>query len=232
MGIAPARSVLTASVCLALLAGAAPVGADNPSSVSSYYLARGDPRMCPSPQCGGLWVRLVNRDTTTCGDGRTARECYVASADLSRLDIGDATRATLTSQISAGRVLVRGMIVGGRVSGFPQLDTLVASEGWRASSSAHPPSGVFRRLRDNSRRCIAAPCFSIHAAKLNTAGQVELSQVNLAGTGAPVAEQRQALARITTGELIAAGKVVRRPNAGPAGAGRELVASQFYVRVG
>jgi hypothetical protein len=77
---------------------------------------------------------------------------------------------------------------------------------------------------------VTSPCFSIHAAALNTERSVSVSDVDLSSTGAPLPEQRAALARIRKGGLIAAGRIVREPNAGPAGPGRTLVASQFYVR--
>jgi hypothetical protein len=116
------------------------------------------------------------------------------------------------------------------VEGFPQLDTLVVSEVWPASSSPQAPTGVFRRLRDNRIRCIASPCFSTDATALNRGGTVTVSRVGLAGTGATTAERNRALALIAAGGVIAAGRVVAVPKAGPAGTGRVLVASQFYIR--
>jgi hypothetical protein len=220
-------------LAVALLVGSAPsAGSDTPKSVSSYFLARGDPRLCPSPLCGGLFVRLVNRSRTICGDGTRQLQCYVASADLDKLGVTEQQRIELAGQIASGRALARGTIVRGRVDGFPQLDTLVVSEVWPASSSRDKPVGVFRRLRDNGIRCIAAPCFSTDATALNRGGTVTVSRVGLAGTGAPTAERNRALALISKGGLIATGVVVAVPKAGPAGTGRVLVASQFYVRAG
>jgi hypothetical protein len=214
----------------ALLAAGSSARSDTPRSVSSYYLARGDPRLCPSPMCGGLFVRLVNRTVTPCGDGAPQRECYVASPDLSTLPVPDERRSELAGLISEGQALARGTIVRGRVEGFPQLDTLVVSEVWPASSSPRKPVGIFRRVRDNGIRCITTPCFSIHAAALNSGRHVNVSRVGLAGTGATTAERNRALALIAKDGLIVAGRVVIVPRAGPAGAGRVLVASQFYIQ--
>src|SRR5574337_734096 len=187
---------------------------------SSFFLARGDPRLCPSPMCGGLFVHLVNRSRTTCGDGGRRPACYVARADLSRLGLSDATRIRLESVVAAGRALVRGTVVRGRVPGFPELDTLVASEVWPASSAPRAPTGVFRRVSDNHVRCVVAPCFSTDATALNRGGTVTLSGVGLAGVGATAAERARALAAVARGRLTVAGRIVAVPKAGPAGTGR------------
>lgn len=211
------------------LASAVPAAGDPPRSVSSYYLARADQRECPSPRCGGLWVHLVNRSGTTCGDGSVRRECYVAVVHLSSLRLGDRKAVQLGALITAGRALVRGRLEREGIEGF-ELDGLVVSEVWTASGSPSAPAGVFRKVTDNGIRCVTSPCFSIHTAALNTGRSVDVSVVDLSSTGASVAEQRAALARIANGGLIAAGRVVRVPHAGPAGTGRTLVASQYYVR--
>jgi hypothetical protein len=213
------------------LGGATRAASDAPGSVSSYYIGRGDPRACPSPQCGGAWVRLVNKKTTTCGDGVIARECYVAYPDFSELRLGTLKPAKLTALISEGRALARGSVVRGRTEGFADLDVLVVTEVWTASSSTRAPVGVFRRLRDNGVRCITTPCFSIHAASLNSGAHDNVSRIDLAGTGAPPAERRRALAWIATTGLMGAGRVVREPNAGPGGAGRSFTTTQFYSKV-
>jgi hypothetical protein len=234
MWIALARTgaVLSLVAVAIALGGATRAVGDTAPSVSSYYLGRGDPRACPSPICGGVWVRLVNKDVTSCGvgGGLERRECYVAEVDVTRLRTSEQTRTTLAGLVATGRALARGTIVTRMVEGFPELATLVASEVWSASSSPRAPEGPFRVLRDNGVRCVTYPCFSIHAALLNSGNHTNVSRVGLAGTGTPAAERRRALARTTTVGLIAAGRIVREPNAGPAGAGRAFMAKQFYVR--
>jgi hypothetical protein len=180
--------------------------------------------------CGGIWVRLVNTSATTCGDGARQEECYAASADLSRLRVDEKGRAQLQRLITEGGAVARGALVRGRVDGFPELDTLVVSEVWTASSSLGRARGVFRRLHDSGLRCITTPCFSIQAAVLNTTRSAKVSKVDLSRTGAPPAERRRALEQLTRRGLLAAGRIVRQPNAGPGGAGRAFVATQFYVQ--
>jgi hypothetical protein len=222
------RIALLGAIAAALVAGALPAAADPPREVSSYYLARADPRLCPSPKCGGLWVRLVNKSRTTCGDGSVRRECYVAVVHLSLLHLGERRAMRLGQLITAGRALVRGKLVPEEVEDFT-LDGLVVSEIWAASSSARKPTGTFRKLTDNGVRCVTTPCFSVHAATLNGPRHAEVSGFDLAASGARAAERSAAVRRISKQGLIVAGRVVRVPDAGLAGPGRTVVASQFYV---
>jgi hypothetical protein len=215
-----------------LLAGASPAASDPPRSVPSYYLGAADLRRCAPPVCGGLWLTLVNRSSTLCGDGTERRQCYAASADLSGLDVSPKRRARLAQLIRAGRALARGTLVQGRVRGFPLLDTFVVSEVWVASSSQSEPRGSFRRLAETGIRCFTTPCFSIRASELNTRRSTTVSEVRLGPTGAPARERERALALVAAGRLIAAGRIGRVPDAGPAGDGRAFGATQFYLRAG
>ena len=181
--------------------------------------------------CGGVWVRLVNKNATSCGGQFTGRECYVAAVDVSRIRVSERLRARLAGLVGSGLALARGTIVRGRVPGFPELPTLAASEVWPASSAPGTPTGPFRVLRDNGVRCVTAPCFSTHGALLNSGRHTNVSGIDLSRLRTTHAERDHARERIATGELIAAGRIVRVPDAGPAGAGRVLVATQFYVKV-
>jgi hypothetical protein len=208
-----------------VLAGASPSAGGRASDAGSYYLTRADPRLCPSPMCGGIWVELLNAGETVCGDGARQEQCYAASADLTRLPVDEKGRVQLQGLIAEGRAVVRGRLVRGLVEGFPDLDTFVVSEVWTASSSLGRARGVFRRLRDSGIRCVTTPCFSIRAAVLNSRRFENVSGVDLSRTGAPRAERQRALAEIDGRGLIAAGRIVGRTTGG-----RAFVATQFYVR--
>ena len=223
------RVALAALAVLAgLLGGAAPAPAEHGVRPSLVYLGRVDPRMCPSPLCGGFWVRAVNGGDVRCPEP-AGRSCYVASLELDPR-LGDARRARLTRLFGEGRALIDGSLVTGQVEGFPELRVLQAHEVWPSSASPAPPRGVFYVLRDTGIRCITAPCFSIRATTLNSTRGLTLSDVDLSGVDAPPAGRRRALAQLERGELIVVGRVVVQPNAGPAGPGRALAASQFYTR--
>ena len=220
------RACIAMLVTTAVLLAGAPSGASEPTAgLTSYYLARADPRLCPSPMCGGMWVNRLNTRATVCGDGAEQGACYAASADLSSVRVAEKGRARLQRLITEGRAIARGRLVPGLVEGFPELDTFVVSEVWTASSSLGRARGIFRRLRDSGIRCVTTPCFSIRAAVLNTARFENVSSVDLSPTGAPRGERRRALDDVAGPGLLAAGRVVRRPNGGSA-----FVATQFYVR--
>ena len=192
-----------------------------------HYLGRADLRLCPSPMCGGLWLKAVNHAPSTCRQP-IGRECYVARLEFSDA-IDDRARQRLTTLVEQGRGLVLGFVTRGSVEGFRDLDVLRVVRVWQSSSGSRRPRGVFRRLRDNGVRCITTPCFSIRAPALNVGSEIDVSEVDLSATGAGAAERRWAHTLVATRELLAAGVVERKPNAVPGGAGRAFVASQIYV---
>lgn len=220
------RALLVGLLAL-VSAGSAPAWGEPASSPSSYVLARADARLCPSPMCGGIWVKAVNASSTVCGDGARQKECYAASADVSGLHVDAKRRGLLQRAIVEGRAVARGRLVRGRVAGFPELDTLVVSEVWIASSAQARARGVFRRLRDNRIRCVRAPCFWIGTTVLNSSRSTTVSSVDLSPVGASATERRRAVEQLGRPGLIAAGRIVRT-----ADRGRAFVATQFYVRDG
>ncbi len=222
--------MVTGAIGVVLLAGATPASGDPPSTVSTYFAAVPDARLCLSPICGGIWAGRSNHGKTLCGDGAWERRCYAAKVDLRRTRIAQRKRARLQRKISDSRVLTRGWLVRGRVRGFPRLDTLVVTEAWAASSSRAPVSGTFYRLRDRNIECVATPCFTIHAAVLNSGRHLDVSEVDLNSTDATSAELGRAMQEIESRGLIVAGTVETVPDAGPAGDGRRLVVTQFYIR--
>ena len=83
---------------IALSAGAAS------AKPSAHYVVRVDPRLCPSPLCGGYWVSLANRHRTRCHDGVRRARCYVASAwpaSSSSLMSGSPTAASSVGSMSS-----------------------------------------------------------------------------------------------------------------------------------
>ena len=174
-------------------------------------------------------MRAVNKAQPRCA-GPAGRECYVASANFSSLPLRQAAKNRLAMLFAGGRALVVAHIVGGQLKGFPELGVLKVYEVWPASGSLRKPAGVFRRLEDNGVRCVTTPCFSTRTIALNTGRELNISDVDLSRTGVSAAERQRALTQIAQGRLIVSGQIVVDRNAGPAGPGRTLVASQFYVR--
>lgn len=184
------------------------------ASTSSFYSFRRDLRRCASPRCGGYFVKLVNRSRTRCADGRSQKECYVASIDWRG-----------QSEPDSDRGLLRGTI---RRQG--QFGEFRVAEVWNASS-ANQPAGMFYRVRDRGLRCIAAPCATHHEATLNSTASRNIAGVDLSGAGAPenvVGDASQAMTS-PDGILVSGSHSVVT---GPAGRMQMLKASQFYLRAG
>lgn len=196
--------------------------------VSPYYILRQDFRRCAYPFCGGAWVREVNQSSTRCADGTFATECYVGDVDYSALGLDDATLETFRNRAQNGQALVRGRLAT-HDYGPASLGQLVATEGWRAVTDAEP-TGSFYRVTDNGIRCITAPCFSYDRERLNTTSTGTLSNVVLnlvpGATDADLDSGYEGLHGATEGILVA-GRIVNVTRGG-----RDLRASQFYLRVG
>jgi hypothetical protein len=205
--------------------------ADRASGGSSYFLVRPDQRRCASPTCGGSFVERVNFATTTCVDGTSAAECYVAAVDYSKakLDSGD------LAAVSGRPVIVKASIVK---TSYPTgtFGTLAVSEVWVAAVGATPTSGyapvsgLIYRVKDRGIRCITWPCLTDHETKINGTTSRDIAGVDLSAVGASDDQISDAYTAMTGGD----GVLVDGHNVtvtGPAGSALELAASTFYTRV-
>lgn len=190
-------------------------GGQPPLLVSrAIYVVRPDPRLCPSPLCGGYWVALANRARTRCADGLFRPRCYVARV----LSPG---RGPVTV---AANGLVRGGLDLSDDPEFGKLGELVVSASWRPASET-PPSGRYYRIRDTGRRCVRAPCFSLRARRVNGGGGIMLSGFDF-GAIDVAARPRAEAALGTRDGLHAAGRVTPTPDGG-----RTFEASQAFLKV-
>ncbi|MDH4346024.1 MAG: hypothetical protein OEW31_06800 [Thermoleophilia bacterium] len=205
---------------LAVVVVLAPGGSAGAQGSGTLYLVRPDPRLCPSPLCGGAWVRRVNHAVTRCADGSVQRECYVARVS--------GVPEKLTSA-RAGSTLVRGRLVPAGLDGFPGLGALAATAAWRPAGP-RPPTGTTFRVRDNGVRCVTTPCFSLTAQAVEGGGRATLSGLDLTRAGVTRRDEAQAWRVVTRGGLLVTGTVRRVPRAGPAGTGRALRATQVWLR--
>lgn len=189
---------------------ALPAAGGPPPVGSAFYLVEHDPRLCPSPLCGGYWVSLANRTATRCADGTVQPHCYAARAEA-------ATGAQVTLPAHA---LVRGRLDLGR----DDLGLLVVARHFEPVGKTKS-SGRYFRLTDTGIRCVRAPCFSTHASLLNGSSHTMLSGLAIAGTvpESLVAQVERALA--SRKPLFARGRI-----RGTTKGGRELHATRFYLR--
>ncbi len=213
-----ATSLLVAFV--GALAGAGPVTAGPPPFFArSIYVVHSDPRLCPSPLCGGYWVSRANHARTRCHDGLLRPRCYVATA------VSTLTRKPLVHGLPAN-ALVRAVIGSWTFEGFGELGAVFVVELWRPVAQ-QPPTGDFFRLRDIGVRCIRAPCFSLRAWRLNRPYRVTISDLDLGPTRSTPETLQRAEAALTTPEgLLASGDIFRTVDGG-----RVFRASQVFLNV-
>lgn len=199
------------------LVGESPAPVDSLASTSTYYSIRADMRKCASPMCGGYFVRRVNQPLTRCANGKSQKECYVASIDWN----GQA-------EIDPRQALLRGSLItrGDRRGKYGILKVL---ESWKAAGSGNNETRTFFRVRDRGLRCIAAPCPTHHEAKLNHTASRNIAGVDLSAAQADEKATSQAFENMTgpDGVLLSG---THATVSGPAGRSQMLKASQFYLR--
>jgi hypothetical protein len=191
--------------------------ARTPPSGTAMFLAERDPRLCPSPLCGGYWVALANGVRTRCGDARRQVRCYVARAvDRNGKPVG--------RELPAG-ALARGAIEPGQRFGGRRLDQLLVAAVYAPAGDAVAGGGYYR-VFDTGIVCVRAPCFSFRAQVVNGSLRVTTSGVDLEASGAAPADIARAEAALRTKDgLYARGRFGSTPDGG-----RVFKALRFYLR--
>ena len=213
-----ASRVGVVGVLVLALAGAlsAPAAPQQPIR-TAIYTVRVDPRLCPSPLCGGYWVALANGARTRCADEKPRARCYVAKAvgvDRHPPDVGVPDGA-----------LVRAEIEAWELAGLGKLGVLAVAAVFAPAGTA-PMSGGYYRVTDTGIRCIRAPCFSYRATQVNGSTRTTLSGVDLEAALAAPAEVDAAQAAVRTKSgLLARGRFVSS-----ADGGRLFRASRLFLR--
>ena len=189
--------------------------ARQPATGTSMYMIQHDPRLCPSPMCGGYWLTIANGVRTRCSDGVRRPRCYVARAvDTRRRSLGD---------IPDG-ALVRGAI--DRWERAPlELDQLLVSAVYPEAGTAEIGGGYYR-VFDTGLVCVRAPCFSYRAQSVNGSSKVTTSAVDLEASGATKIDVERARLRLRTKDgLYARGRFAPTPDGG-----RAFRALRLYLR--
>ena len=207
---------LTALTCGASLAFG--VSRTASATTTHVYRLRPDPRMCPSPLCGGYFASELNRTLTTCVDGAARPACHVLEVDVSAV-LSPQRWSRLQRLLPSDQVLVAGTLTRTEPSGGELVrDRLVAGTVWRATTVRATDEPIWL-VADAGIRCITYPCFWLRASLVNGTRTVTLSSL------------RASVRTIPKGGVLAAGTIVRVPHAGPAGTGRELVALRVWLPV-
>jgi hypothetical protein len=187
-----------------------------------YIVTRQDLRKCAYPMCGGWFVKRVNRALTKCADGKWNKDCHMVDLDLSALGVSDETASEFRNgSFGMGHGLVRGTLqkVG-------MADTLIASEAWVGAADSKPV-GTTYRVTSSGIQCITYPCPSFEERKLNAYSHRKIHDVDLWVPGATDAEVDAGYQHVAgKGALVAGTHYLFW---GPAGMGRQLYASEFYL---
>jgi hypothetical protein len=192
----------------------------------TWYTVTPDRRLCPSPLCGGYVVKRVNRQNTICADGTRAPSCYVAELDLSSSS-GFSPEQQSDVRRAIGHALVRATIDSKPLPPFGDLGVLRVQEAWIGHERI-AASGTFVRAKNSGIVCIAFPCPTVDLMRLNRAkASLRIAGVDL---GDVTDDPADGYAQLNAPEgLLVAGTLV--PVSGPAGAGRELAATEYYLPV-
>jgi Domain of unknown function (DUF6748) len=170
--------------------------ARQPPTGTAMYVVRHDPRLCPSPLCGGYWLAIANGARTRCVDGLRHPRCYIAAAVRANGDpVGDI----------AEEALVRGAMDLGR----DDLGELVVSAVYVPAGRA-PLLGGYYRVRDTGIRCVRAPCFSYRVTQVNGSTRTTVSGVDISAARVTASELDRADAALQTKDgIFARGLFVR-----------------------
>jgi hypothetical protein len=216
-----------------LVGGAAPFSQVDESGFSQetyFRVTQIDPRLCPSPICGGVFVERVNRPKTLCADEMYAKECHAAIVDFSALGLSPEEESALHADFAAKRALARGALVLADPGAGIEVPTLVVTDAWRGVSGTQRSWGRYWGVASSGIVCITHPCPTLFGFKLNGKRVGWLHGLDLDPSGASAAEIAAAFDAVQNGPgLIAFGRI--STITGPAGKGKEFRASEFYTRV-
>jgi hypothetical protein len=201
---------------------------DSAKAGDFYIVTRPDYRKCMYPLCGGWFVQQVNQADTACADGAKSEDCYVSDLDFDALGLDEATLAELSGATKQGHALVRGHLVA-QDTQFGVIGQLVATEGWVGQAQV-TPTGSFYGVQNTGIVCVTYPCPTIGQWLLNTTDQDNIAGFDITETGASKEsiEAAQAALALKGGTILVAG--THETITGPAGEGKSLTASEFYLK--
>ena len=211
------RLGIVVGVAIAVATCLAGAGRTAPVAQAPIYTVLVDPRLCPSPLCGGYWVALANGVRTTCADGMRQPRCYVA-------------KAVAAEQRERGLSVPNDGLVRGHLETFViengTFGLLVAEDVYAPAGKAVVTGGYYRVV-DTGVRCIRAPCFSFRVTQMNGSTRTFTSAVDLRSAAATKDELSRATAALRTKNgLFARGRFGTSSKGG-----RVFRASRLFLRV-
>lgn len=200
------------------LEGADQDSADISATSRTYVVLRHDMRKCMSPMCGGYFVHDVNR--------KHLNEKYVSGLDFAPSGLDAATQDQITSA-PEGEVVLYGKL--GPIDAATNTRAFLVYEAYRGMPGFGPAEGdLFYGVTDLGIQCIAAPCDSLEAEKLNSTAKKTFTGVD-ADLGANISADWLGHRVIGGGALVAGS--LQNGQTFPTGTEKLLVASQVFLRL-
>lgn len=195
------------------------VGDDSDAlSTSTDYTLRADARACPSPACGGYFLRAVNKSRP---------EVYVSALDFSRSGLSAADIATVQAAPPSELVL-RGKL-SPKVNGSA-LRQLLVTDAFRGMPG-RSASGTFYAVHHAPVQCTTSPCNQDAATALNTtASPVSVTTLSVASAAVGFVDEAWLTHRLQQGRAIVAATVTSGAQL-PGGTEQVLDATQVFLHV-
>jgi hypothetical protein len=193
-----------------------------------YRFVRADLRMCPSPDCGGMYVRLLNTKRSLCTDGRWLSSCYAGMLDLDGLGLDPAVADAFQQRFVAQQAVVRGVLEE-QAFGDRTVPVLRATEAWDLVDGSNPKLLGYFRVASSGIVCITEPCDSLTQQRLNTARSRPLAGIDFGFSGASREDIAEAEQLLDGDGVVVAGQ--HEVVSGPAGTGLALRVRRLYLPV-
>ena len=191
------------------------------SATSLYYSVRRDPRMCPSPTCGGYFLKALNRDTP---------ERYVSRLELP-FTLWDDETASRVLDAPDGDLVVRGSL------GADEMTTttpyLVVWEAFRGlpGAIAATPDRFYRVMeREPPISCFVAPCNNELARLVNVGTVTDFTTVSVARALQPQMDAPWLQSRVERHGAVVLGSWAHGQKY-PGGYEDVLMVSQVFIRL-
>lgn len=141
---------------------------------SGFFMVRrgSDPCSAAAPAtCSRFVVSALNQRTTQCADGSASPACAVTSIDLTATGLAPAQAEALTASITAS-LDAPTVVLHGRLTSLAGHTVFVASDAWRAPTSA-PVRGTFHLVSTRGSTCAYLPCASVTQERVNASLEAE-----------------------------------------------------------
>jgi hypothetical protein len=203
--------------------GAAPVLSETSfvSQTSLFYSVRRDGRTCPSPACGGYFLKELNRGTP---------ERYVSRFELP-LTLWDDETASRVLDAPDGELVVRGSLASDEVTTTtPHLVVWQAFRGLPGAIAATPDRFYQVTAREPPISCFVAPCNNELASLVNGGSVTDFTTVSVARALQPRMDAAWLLGRVERhGAVVLASWANGQKY--PGGYEEVLMVSQVFIRL-